>query len=129
MGITQTFRRLGQLLDNSWGKSMRNCDHQLMLINKFYQRNGLELKMTCPACPEQYEIFNDGNQIAYYRLRHGAFTVNFPDHMGKTILEIDVVGDGIFDESERLVCLTRAMRSILKELEITFRASTKEQDK
>lgn len=126
MGIIQTFRRLGQLLDDSWGKSMRNCDHQLVLINKLYQRNGLELKMTCPACPEQYEIFKDGNQIAYYRLRHGTFSVDFPDHMGKTILEIDTVGDGIFDEKERLVCLTKAMRSILKELEITSKASTKE---
>jgi hypothetical protein len=36
--------------------------------------NGYELKMTCSACPEQYDVFKDGKEVGYIRLRFGNFT-------------------------------------------------------
>jgi len=38
-----------------WSNSMNMQDTQMPLIKKLYAKNGLELKMTCNACPEQYE--------------------------------------------------------------------------
>ena len=45
----------------------------------------LEFKMTCRACPEQYDVFEDGVQVAYVRLRHGSLRVDVPDCGGETI--------------------------------------------
>jgi hypothetical protein len=89
---------------------------QLPLIQKLYARNGLEIKLTSYACPEQYEIFKDDKQVAYYRLRHGAFRVDIPDCGGNTIYEAEPKGDGIFDNDERLVYMTKALRELLKHL-------------
>lgn len=112
MNITQTLRRLGQQM-KGWSESFSSQEAQLRLIKKLYLKNGLELKMTCGACPEQYDVFKEGEQVAYYRLRHGEFRVDFPDVGGETIYQADPKGDGIFDDDERLVFLTRAMREVL----------------
>jgi hypothetical protein len=40
----------------------------------------MELKFkwicTCPACPEQYDVFVGDKQVAYVRLRYGELSVN-----------------------------------------------------
>ena len=42
--------------------------------------NNLLFERTCPACPEQYNVYNKGKkQIGYVRLRHGSFNVYFPE--------------------------------------------------
>jgi hypothetical protein len=75
---------------------------------------GVELRLTCGACPEQYDAFKDGVQIGYLRLRHGYFYASVPDAGGKTVYESHhVEGDGIFEDDERRKFLTAAVRSLL----------------
>ena len=74
---------------------------------------GIELVCTCGACPEQYNAFIDGEMVGYFRLRHGRFRVDYPDSGGATLLSEATIGDGIFDESERMDCLTRGCKAIL----------------
>lgn len=92
---------------------MSDQEAQLTLIKKLYSKYGMELKITCSACPEQYEVFKNGNRVAYLRLRHGYFTVTVPDVSGVDILEAHPNGDGIFKTHERLRFMTDALRSIV----------------
>lgn len=117
MDIVQSLRRLGQKIGSGgWSGAIDHETAQLPLIEKLYANNGLELTRTCFACPEQYEVFKDGKQIAYYRLRHGEFRVDFPECGGETIFEASPNGDGIFDDNERLSYLIKAMRSVLNRI-------------
>ena len=62
----------------------------------------LKLVLTCGACPESYDCFDEnGKIVAYLRLRHGHFTVHCPDVGGDLVYEADPRGDGIFDSDER----------------------------
>lgn len=36
----------------------------------------LELKQTCFACPEQYDVYHGTEKVGYIRYRHGFFIVN-----------------------------------------------------
>lgn len=113
MGLLQAMRRIGQQF-KGWSHSYDMLSAQLPLIKKLYAKNGLVIKLTCGACPEQYEVFKDGEQVAYYRLRHGGFTVDYPSCGGQTIYEDFPNGDGTFDENKRLIYLTKALREVLK---------------
>jgi hypothetical protein len=114
MNIIQAFRRIGQI--SGWGHSIAMQSAQLPLIQKLYARNDLEIKLTSYACPEQYEVFRNDRQVAYYRLRHGEFRVDYPECGGEEILCEHPNGDGIFDENERLIYLAKAMRKVLEKL-------------
>lgn len=46
---------------------------------------GLDFKKTCDACPEQYDVFKDGNQVGYVRLRWGGLSCRYPNHEGDEI--------------------------------------------
>src|SRR5687767_13462550 len=111
MDIAQTFRRLGQQM-KGWNDAFSSQSAQLPLITKLYEKNGFEIKGG-GACPEQYEVFKDGQQVAYYRLRHGEFTVDYPSVLGELILSASPNGDGVFDSDERVVYLTRALRAVI----------------
>ena len=75
--------------------------------------HGYRLKQTCSACPEQYDVFDDlGQQVAYFRLRHGGFRVDVPDYGGETIYTANPKGDGIFDREERVHYLTEAVLAV-----------------
>lgn len=75
--------------------------------------DGYRLVCTCPACPEQYDVFDaDGKQVGYLRLRHGYFRADFPSHRGETIYESHPKGDGIFDDAERPIELKKAIAAI-----------------
>lgn len=78
--------------------------------------DGIELKRTCFACPEQYDAFHNDKMVGYLRLRHGDFTVNYPDVGGKLILEESPQGDGMFEKEERMEYLTKAVKVIKKEM-------------
>ena len=41
------------------------------------QMIGCTLHLTCAASPEQYDVFKDGQQIGYLRLRHGEFIAEY----------------------------------------------------
>jgi len=67
---------------------------------------GLKFRLTCHACPEQYEVFTEDNkQVAYVRLRHGDLSCRCPDHYGEYVYsggsgEGEFFGDGCFDTEE-----------------------------
>jgi hypothetical protein len=77
----------------------------------------MKLVQTSPACPEQYEAFDEeGNQVGYFRLRHGWFRVDFPQHDGETIYEARPKGDGILDDDEKDFFLQKAYDAIVGKL-------------
>lgn len=74
---------------------------------------GYTLVRTCYACPEQYDVFTRRNKlVGYLRLRHGRFTVQYPDVYGPIILETNPKGDGMFESDEREHFLTMAILAI-----------------
>lgn len=89
-------------------------DEQYVELQKLYSDNGLELKMTCGFAPEQYEVFKGGKQIAYFRLRHGEFTVHCPDYPGELMFFAEPNGDGMFDDEERIEFMTNALNQLIK---------------
>ena len=73
----------------------------------------IELKMTCGACPEQYDAFVNDKLVGYLRLRHGYFSVTCPDVGGDVVFETgNVAGDGVFEDRERDHFLTYAKIAI-----------------
>lgn len=74
--------------------------------------NGYELKMTCGACPEQYDVFKNGSQVGYLRLRHGYFYASVPGAGGKRVYEAEPKGDGVFKDHERRYYLEEAVNAI-----------------
>lgn len=75
--------------------------------------DGYKLVLTCFACPEQYDVFDDeGKQVGYLRLRHGHFTVSCPDYGGEVVYDIHPMGDGIFRPAERMLYLREAVTRI-----------------
>lgn len=74
--------------------------------------DGLHLKCTCSFCPEQYDVFDGGKQVAYMRLRHGEFRVDFPDIVGVAIFLGNPFGDGQFESDEREAYLTAAIAEV-----------------
>jgi hypothetical protein len=76
----------------------------------------VELKLTCEACPEQYDAFYLGKKIGYLRLRHGIFTVDYPFCGEKIIFTAYPEGDGMFfDEEERSYYLGKAKIALMNE--------------
>lgn len=84
----------------------------LRILKKLYARHGLELELTCLACPEQYDVFFNGFQVGYLRLRGGWFTVEYPGVMGVMILCEYPKGDGFFEHFERFNYMCKALRAI-----------------
>lgn len=76
----------------------------------------MRLEKTCDACPEQYDAFQGKQKVGYLRLRHGEFTVSFPDVNGKIIYRAEPDGDGSFTEEERDRYLDTAKEMIRLEL-------------
>lgn len=75
-----------------------------------------QLVMTCSACPEQYDMLDqDGNTVGYFRLRHGYFSVQYPDVGGKLVFEACPEGDGMFKDTEREGFLSAGMQAIIYE--------------
>jgi hypothetical protein len=75
----------------------------------------LRFKMTCGACPEQYDVFLGEEQVGYVRLRHGTLRVDSPDCGGRVVYEASPNGDGCFDTpEERDFHLRHAGAAILK---------------
>ncbi len=74
----------------------------------------IRLVLTCSACPEQYDAFDEDVQVGYLRLRHGHFRVDCPDVGGQTVYEAFTNGDGSFDDDERDYFLRWAVHKIQK---------------
>ena len=77
---------------------------------------GCDLVCTCSAHPEQYDVFHDGKQIGYLRLRSGHFYAEHPVCGGKQVYHANVTGDGDFtDAQEQNGHLRFAVRALLNE--------------
>ena len=73
----------------------------------------VHLEQTCSVCPEQYDLVdNKGNCLAYFRLRHGRFTVECPDIGGTLVCE--ACPDGCFMPDERERYIEAAMFAVRK---------------
>ena len=72
----------------------------------------IELVQTCGACPEQYDAFLDGKQVGYLRLRHGYFSVTYPDVSGEYVYGAEPKGDGLFEDDERSGYLANARMAL-----------------
>lgn len=77
-----------------------------------------KLDKTCWACPEQYDVYLNGEQVGYLRLRHGSFRCDYPDCGGKTVFSAYPDGDGCFTEEERDPMLRKALAALKEELNI-----------
>lgn len=78
-----------------------------------------ELKKTCSACPEQYDVYLDGKQVGYLRLRHGYFRCDYPDCGGETIYSAYPKGNGSFFDDERDYYIKQALEELRKKLNET----------
>ena len=82
------------------------------------QINGYDLKCTCSACPEQYDVFDEhGARVGYLRLRHGVFRADYPYCGGETVYTSYPLGDGCFEADERDEELRRAVVLLRKKHE------------
>ena len=71
------------------------------------------LVLTCGACPEQYDVFDESDKnVGYLRLRHGWFNAKYPDVGGEDVYGSVTIGDGEFHDSERLTQLQNAIKAI-----------------
>lgn len=76
-------------------------------------RTDYQLDQTCDACPEQYDVYLDGREVGYLRLRHGYFRAEYTADGGDEIVyEASPEGDGIFEPEERNYYLNRAIQAI-----------------
>lgn len=87
-----------------------------MVIDYDILIHGYKLILTCHGCPEQYDVYDQtGNQVAYLRLRHSKFTVVCPDVGGELVYSVvNTIGDGVFNDSERIFHLNEAVLNVQK---------------
>ena len=89
---------------------------------QWYQRGSrvkpsdIELRLTCYACPEQYDAFYAGVMVGYLRLRWGYFSVTCPDVCGEVVYSAEPEGHGEFCEHERERYLSEARAAIAKRI-------------
>lgn len=77
-----------------------------------FEIDGYVLKLTCGGCPEQYDVFFNGVEAGYLRLRHGSFTATYPNPSGEEVYHALPEGDGIFEPEERERYLREAIKAI-----------------
>ena len=92
-------------------------DFDNLELNSFYIR-GFEFKMTCVACPEQYDVFDaDGVQVAYVRLRHGCLSVDVPNCGDETIyMHVFRSAMGCFENKRQRIRYLKKIAKILSKI-------------
>jgi len=84
-------------------------------FNPTFGFKGLDFVQTSSASPEQYDVFDNGEPIAYVRLRWGSLTVTDVAHHDIYMTASPEGADGIFvDYSQREDYLNKAAVAILK---------------
>ena len=79
----------------------------------------LRLALTCSACPEQYDVFDEQNNlVGYLRLRHGWFYAQYIENgkWSEYVYEAHPKGDGIFDPDERHYHLSWAVHHLIERI-------------
>ena len=82
---------------------------------------GLDFICTCSACPEQYDVFDSGeNIVGYVRLRYGGLSCEYPDVGGEEIYYASV-GNGwcgsFENENQRMRHLNKIADKIFEKIE------------
>lgn len=76
---------------------------------------GFEFRMTCMACPEQYDVFLGEELVGYVRLRWGCIRAEFPD-VWRELVYVHEFNDpfmGCFDnEKQRMKHLKRIAKRL-----------------
>lgn len=75
---------------------------------------GLEFRMTCGACPEQYDVYEGTLQVGYVRLRHGLLRCDFPDCGGKIIYDKQLRCGGMFDDEKQRTQHLTAIAEVIR---------------
>ena len=72
------------------------------MVTKYVKTFPFEFALTCQACPEQYDVFLEGKQVGYVRLRWGVLRCGYPDVVGEIVYyhEFDDGLQGCFDGDE-----------------------------
>ena len=81
------------------------------------------LALTCPCCPEQYDVLDaEGKQSGYIRLRGGNFRVYYPDTGGELVFyhrfEDDEWKGMFYNHEEREFFLTEAVKAIHNKIQL-----------
>lgn len=73
------------------------------MITKTINTFNFEFRETCGACPEQYDVYLEGKQVGYVRLRGGFLRCAYPDCGQETIYEYGFTDNwmGCFDSNEQ----------------------------
>lgn len=108
---------IGDSLSEAW-KLLDQLEAAELLVADPPLETAVEISLvqTCAAAPEQYDVFRDGRQMGYLRLRHGYFRAHYPDHRtAEAVYETGVRGDGVFhDDEERSRELRTAAVALLQ---------------
>lgn len=67
------------------------------MITKTINTYNFEFYETCGACPEQYDVFLEGKQVGYVRLRWARLRCDYPDVGGETIYVHEWSGKAAMD--------------------------------
>ena len=93
-----------------WGKDLEN-----FISNITMEIQGYKLKMICEACPEQYDVFKDGEQVGYLVFRYGRFLAETNAYGGEIVYEA-LVKNGDFPKNKNNPHLKAAIKAIDKSL-------------
>lgn len=67
------------------------------VITKTVATYNFEFHETCGACPEQYDVYLEGKQVGYVRLRWAYLRCDYPDVGGETVYEYGWDGKDALD--------------------------------
>lgn len=73
----------------------------------------IKLKELCGGCPEDYDVFLDGEHVGYLRLRHGTFRAWTPQLEEMIWQTNSPSGDGVFQDDERDGFLRKGIMAII----------------
>ena len=80
----------------------------------------IELIQTSSACPEQYDVMQDGGRVGHLHLRHGYFEACVDGPSGEAVYTARTIGDGVFDPSERDEHISKALAAIIARRGISY---------
>ena len=84
---------------------------------------GLDFQLTCWACPEQYDVFLDEQQVGYVRLRWGCLSARLGNVYGEEIYRYNFDDGylGVFpDSNSRDFHLNKIADCIIDRYSITY---------
>ena len=71
------------------------------LVMEAAERLGVQLTLTSPSVPEQYDVFWQGRPCGYIRARRGGMAVRYPNAGGEDIYDGTIDGFAGFTDHER----------------------------